>query len=167
MEKTVGLTESSLAMWIGHLLQSFLDHNDLGVLFGEAGTLRIIPKLVRAPDVSFVSWEKMPGRVLPSKPIPDLVPALAVEVISKGNTRTEMSRKLREYFKAGVQLVWFVFPKKRTVRVYTDRKTFTLFAEGQALDGGDVLPGLSLPLVEIFARVPKAEPKPKKPQRRK
>ena len=49
--------------------------------------------LVRIPDVSFFCWDKLPGRVLPSRPIPDLFPDLAVEVLSEKNTREEMERK--------------------------------------------------------------------------
>ena len=158
VEKAMGVTESFLAMHIGFMIQTFLTQHDLGLVFGPDGTVRIMPKLIRAPDVSFVSWDKLPGRFVPKKAIPDLVPDLAVEVISKSNTRGEMLRKLGEYFAAGVQLVWFVFPKKRTVRVYTSPETSTLFAEGEALDGGDVLPGLSLPLVDIFARMPPTTP---------
>lgn len=164
VEKTVGVTESFLAMHLGHLLQLFLDRNDLGLLFGEAGTMRILKRQVRAADVAFVSWARLPTRMLPTKAIPDLVPDLAVEVISKGNTRREMTRRLRDYFKAGVRLVWYVFPKTRTVRVYTAPKASTLFHEGDALDGGDVLPGLSLRVADIFARMP---PPPAKKKRRK
>jgi Uma2 family endonuclease len=51
--------------------------------------------------------------------IPKLAPYLAVEVLGKGNTKREMDRKLKDYFLAGVQLVWFVDPAKRTVEVFT------------------------------------------------
>ena len=98
----MGYTESSLAMWLAHLLQQFLDRNDLGNLAGPDGTLRLMPLLVRMPDISFVRWEKLPGRELPSEPMPDLVPDLAIEILSEGNTPGEMKRKLKEYFITGV-----------------------------------------------------------------
>jgi Uma2 family endonuclease len=50
--------------------------------------------------------------------IPDLAPDLAVEVLSEGNTKAEMVRKVREYFEAGVRLVWLTDPKKRTAREF-------------------------------------------------
>jgi Uma2 family endonuclease len=69
----------------------------------------------------------------------------------QSNTKAEMSRKLREYFEAGVHLVWLVDPRKRTVRVHTAVDHAVLFSEGQSIDGGAVLPGFVLPLNELFA----------------
>jgi Uma2 family endonuclease len=84
-----------------------------------------------------------------------LAPDLAVEVLSEGITQDEMERKLKEYFLAGVRLVWFVEPRKRTVEVFTAPGACTVFTEEQTLDGGDVLPGLRLPVRDFFLRVPK------------
>jgi Uma2 family endonuclease len=80
------------------------------------------------------------------------VPDLVVEVLSQGNTPKEMARKLDEYFGADVRLVWHVNPKKRTVRVYTEREQSTLLRGDETLDGGDVLPGFALSIREWFAR---------------
>jgi Uma2 family endonuclease len=125
-----------------------------------------MPGLVRIPDISFVSWNRLPGRVLPSKPIPDLVPDLAVEVLSKGNTKGEMRRKLKEYFLTGVQLVWFVNPRTRTIQVYTAPDQYVTLAEGQTLDGGNVLPGLALPVSKVFAKMPPAQKKSRRKESR-
>ncbi|MGZ3396067.1 MAG: Uma2 family endonuclease [Isosphaeraceae bacterium] len=54
-------------------------------------------------DAAFTSWERLPGRERPGKPIPDLAPDLAVEILSKSNTKAEMKRKLAEYFQAGTR----------------------------------------------------------------
>src|SRR5206468_1626606 len=83
-------------------------------------------------------------------PILDRAPDLAVEVLSKGNTRAEMDRKLREYFAAGVRLVWLIDPKTRTARVHTSPEEMTRLGEGDTLDGGDVLPGFALPLRDLL-----------------
>ena len=85
--------------------------------------------------------------------IPDLAPDLAVEVLSEGNTKQEMERKLKDYFFAGVRLVWYIDVKKRTVEVYTSPDQGVTLTEGQNLDGGDVLPGFRLPLRQLFARL--------------
>jgi Uma2 family endonuclease len=163
VEKPLGYPESFLALRLGHLIQNYLDQHDLGALAGEAGSTRLMPGLVRIPDVSFISWDRLPGREVPNTPILGLAPDLAVEVLSSGNTKREMDLKVREYFLAGVRLVWLVDPAKRAVRVYTAPDQSVRLTEGQALDGGDVLPGLRLPLREVFARTPKARP----PKRRK
>lgn len=152
VEKTMGLRESYLAWWLGHLLGVFLDEHDLGFCTGADGMTRIAPGLVRIPDLSFISWERVPNHEVPDEPIPDLAPDLAVEVLSKGNTKREMERKLREYFAAGIVLVWYVDPRERTVRVYTAPDQSLLLREDQSLDGGAVLPGFALPLRELFDR---------------
>ncbi len=154
VEKVMGYRESSLTVWLVTLLQNFLTEHDLGNLAGPDGTMRLMPRLVRIPDVSFVRWERLPNRELPDAPIPDLVPDLAVEVLSESNTRGEMARKLKEYFLAGVKLVWFVEPDDRTVRVFTAPDRSVTLTEADTLDGGDVLPGLALPVKQVFAKLP-------------
>ena len=55
-----------------------------------------MPGLVRLPDVSFVSWDRFPTGELPPEPMPNLVPDLAVEILSASNTPADMDRKVRE-----------------------------------------------------------------------
>jgi Uma2 family endonuclease len=169
VEKVMGFLESALAVWIAHLLQEFVNGHDLGFLTGADGTIRLLPRLVRIPDVSFFSWDRVPNREMPTDPIPDLAPDLAVEVLSEGNTEKEMKRKLKEYFLAGARLVWYVDPATRTVTVYTAPDRRVRLSEDQTLSGGDVLPGLALPLRKVFARGsrPKGLPAPKTRARRK
>ena len=89
---------------------------------------------------------------MPAEPIPSLAPDLAVEILSEGNTKAEMERKLQEYFAAGTQLVWYFDPRSRTVTVYTAPDQFTILNESQTLDGGELLPGLVISLHELFER---------------
>lgn len=165
VEKAMGFAESNLAGWMIFLLYQYLADHDLGVLVGADGAMRLMPGLVRIPDVSFVSWSQLPNRTIPTKAIPNLHPDLAVEVLSRSNTKAEMERKLRDYFLVGTQLVWLVNPRKRTVRVYTAPDESRLLQEEESLDGGDVLPGLSLPLREVFAKL-ESKPAPKKPRKK-
>jgi Uma2 family endonuclease len=153
VEKVMGYEESRLTVWLAYFLVDFVRRHDLGIVSGADGTIRLMPGLVRIPDIAFVSWERWPRRKGRREPIPNLAPDLAVEVLSKGNTRKEMERKLREYFAVGVRLVWFVDPRTRSARVYTDPKRSTLLGEDQTLDGGAVLPGFTLSLRELFAEL--------------
>jgi Uma2 family endonuclease len=168
VEKAKGLGESMIAGEVLTEIGVFARQHDLGIPAGADGTVRLLKGLVRIPDVSFLCWDKLPGRVLPSAPIPDLFPDLAVEVLSKTNTPEEMERKLGEYFLAGVRLVWMIDPRKRTAEVYTspDAPAATL-DETQALDGGNVLPGFKLPLAGLFTRLPAAPRKTRSPRKKK
>jgi Uma2 family endonuclease len=126
---------------------------DLGLVTGADGMVRLFPGLVRIPNVAFASWARIPNRRVPTEPIPELVPELAVEVLSKSNTDAEMTRKCGEYFAAGVLVVWLVDPESRTATVYTAPDQSTVLDETQTLDGAPVLPGFSLRLRELFAEL--------------
>lgn len=152
VEKTVGYYESYLAAQLIKFLGNYVDEHGGGIVSGEAGMLRLFPGLIRIPDVAFVSWERLPDDGLSDEPVPDLVPDLAVEVLSENNTDKEMSRKLSDYFKAGVRLVWYVDPRRRSVEVFTSRTSSVTLSEDDTLTGGDVLRGFSLPLRDFFAK---------------
>jgi Uma2 family endonuclease len=164
VEKTVGLQESYVAMKIGTLLNIFVEPRGLGMVTGADGTIQLDINLVRIPDVAFFSLERLPGGDVPEEPIPLLVPDLAVEVISRSNTRKEMDEKLEEYFEKGVRLVWYVRPRSRVVDVYTAPDHFTRLTASMRLDGGDVLPGFSVQVGELFrlSKRPSAKDKEKR-----
>ena len=146
VEKAGGFPESWLAALLAHALIEYLHAHLLGIVAGGGGLLRLAPGLVRAPNISFVSWNRLPGRRVPTEPIPDLAPDLAVEILSCRNTTAEMERKLRDYFSAGTRLVWIVDPSTRSARVYVSPEDFSFVDEHGALEGSAVLPGFRLPL---------------------
>ena len=156
VEKAMGFYEARLAaVLIGFIEQFLREESDLGIVLPPDGMMRLASGLIRIPDVSFLSWERFPDRELPSEPIPDLAPDLAVEVLSRPNTPEEMDRKLKEYFDSGVRLVWYLDPNARTVKVYTAVDRCTSVPEDGTLVGGSVIPGFSLPVSQWFARAGK------------
>lgn len=144
VERAMSYYESRLALLLGHYIESFLELHDLGIVVGADGMMRLKFGQVRIPDLAFYSWSHFSGRILPDEAILSVVPDLAVEVLSDGNTPKEMLRKRREYFGGGTKLVWIVDPEKRTVDVYTSPDDFTTLSEDQSLDGNPVLPGFTL-----------------------
>jgi Uma2 family endonuclease len=153
VEKAMGWQESLLAGVLLHWLHAYLDINHLGVATGADGLTRLFGDTVRGPDVAFVSWDRLPNRRLPKEPIPELVPDFVIEVLSTGNTYSEMSRKRREYFHAGVRLVWMVEPSDRTVAIYRSSTDVTVVREGGTLSGDAVLPGWSINTGDLFAKL--------------
>jgi Uma2 family endonuclease len=147
----MGWKEAFLATWLGYRLQDYLAENDLGAVAGADLAVRLRARLVRVPDLTFLLWENVPADDEEVSQIPDLAPDLAVEVISPSNTPKEMARKRKEYFKAGTRLVWQVYPARKEVEVYTSPARFRTLRMGDALDGGDLLPGFRLPLADLFA----------------
>ncbi len=151
VEKTMGVQEAFLAIAIARVLGDFADRQQLGFILGSDGMARLAPGLVRIPDVSLVLWDQLPKRRVPRIAMLNFAPALAVEVLSPSNTRQEMDRKLRDYFAAGVRLVWYVDPVARRVQTFTAVDQSQLLVEEETLTGGTLLPGFAVPLRELFA----------------
>ena len=153
VEKTVGYQESYLAIFISSLIFNFVQERGLGIVLGADGMSKLAPGLIRIPDVSFIPWERHPNRRIPALPFVPFAPSLAVEVLSPSNTAKEMDRKLKDYFSSGVRLVWYVDPVNRTAEVFTAVGQSIVLGEGEALDGGNQLPGFTLPLATLFAEL--------------
>ena len=153
VEKPPGFRESVLSVAIVVSLRAFVAPRKLGMVAGADGTIRFWPGRVRIPDVAYISWDRLPNRRVPDKPIPEVAPNIVVEVLSENNTKKEMEIKRTEYFRVGVQLVWEIDPDERTVAVYTSPNDVKLLKQSEVLDGGSVLPGYSLRLVDLFAEL--------------
>jgi Uma2 family endonuclease len=154
VEKPVGYWEALIALRLGALLSLFADKHKLGVVSGADTTLRMNSGRIRLPDVSFISFARLPKT---RDPIPSLAPDLAVEVLSDGNTPDEISQKLTEYFQSGTRLAWIIDPRRQIVAVYdnVDAPSIELHAN-ESLTGGSVLPGLSIPIEDLFRNIPKS-----------
>jgi len=154
VEKAVGFRESLLGRRLVVLMELFVYSRNLGILTLPDGMMRLAAGRVRAPDIAFVSWDRIPNRCIPTDPVPDLVPDLAVEILSEGNTPGEMRLKREDYFRAGTVLVWQVDPRRRQVSVYAqvDPPAVVLMATDMLM-GDPVLPGFALPLADLFAEL--------------
>jgi Uma2 family endonuclease len=155
VEKPMGHLESRLAFWLIVAFGKYLEANDIGIATGADGPHRLSSGLVRLPDVAFISYDRIPEEAQAATPMPDWIPNLAVEIIRAGNTQAEMDRKRREYFEAGVQVVWIVDPPTRCVRVFTAADQCTVVTEDEQLDGGIILPGFQLSVHDWFERATK------------
>jgi len=133
-------------------LGDFADAAGLGEVATEIHCI-LAPDIVRVPDVAFIRTENMRKIVDPQKPLP-FAPDLAIEIISPGNTVSEMRQKLDLYFAAGTLLVWWIYPDLQSVEVHHPDRTARMFIMGETLDGGDVLPGLSILVASLFPPEP-------------
>jgi Uma2 family endonuclease len=153
VEKGMGFGESLLACALIQILRNFVIPRNLGIVSGPDGTIRLFSGLTRIPDVTFAAWDRFPDRRIPAEPIPSLAPDLLIEVLSESNTRAEMERKRSEYFAAGVNLIWEFDPRARVVMVYAQDGSISRLDASQSLDGGNVLPGFTLKIGEVFAEL--------------
>jgi Uma2 family endonuclease len=157
VEKTMGFRDDYFGTRIIYLLMSYLEEHNIGAVAGAQGLIRFKLDLVRVPDVSFIRWDSVddPDAIEnPAGAFLEYAPDLAVEVLSPSNTQREMEIKLDEYAKAGVKLVWYVDPERKEVDVFpkANAKRKKTVGLGGTLDGGEVLPGFTLPVAKIFEK---------------
>ena len=135
-------------------LGPFVRRAVIGELLTEAGHLmRRDPDVVLAPDISFVANERIPAGGLPNDGFIPVVPTLAVEVVSPGDLDSEIAAKVEDYLAAGVERVWVVLPKQRTVTIhYPDGTARRIGADGTLTSGdaGFTTDGFELRLDELF-----------------
>jgi Uma2 family endonuclease len=150
MMSPAGSKHGMIALRLGGLLLDFVEPRGLGVVLGAETGFRIAenPDTVRAPDVAFLCKERTGGE------LPDGFfsgpPDLAVEVLSPNDRAGEVFDKVQDWLNAGSAAVWVVDPKTRTVMVYGADRRAVMLTSVDVLTGGDLLPGFSTPVAELF-----------------
>src|SRR5580698_7045599 len=134
---------------IGRFLGNFVEPARLGwVTTNDAGVvLERNPDTVRGPDVAFWSITRQPTCPEGYFEIP---PDIAAEVLSPDDRRKDVRAKIKDYLFYGVALVWLVDPETRIVTVYRGNMKGVELDETETLDGGDVLPGFSCKVADLF-----------------
>lgn len=138
---------SKIAMLIGILIGAYLLKHDIGHLTGADGGY-IVAGERYIPDVAFISYKKIKTLSYREGYVP-IAPDLAVEVISPANSESDMTTKISNYLADGT-VVWRVRPEEKQISVFIAGKKVQHFGVDDALDGGDILPDFSLPVVDIF-----------------
>lgn len=139
-------------------INAFAEAHKLGLCFPD-NTGFLLPGLgdtVRSPDAAFVQVGRLPPDGLGAGWI-GAAPDLVVEILSPNETNSELEEKLRDYRAAGTRLVWVIDPAARAVSVRSTSAPERRVSEGDDLDGGDVLPGFTLPVAALFTRLAKQQ----------
>ena len=109
----------------------------------------------RRPDLAFVSYDRWPRKRLIPRGVDawDVVPDLAIEVVSPSNTADEVNAKVRDYFEAGVRRVWVIYPGTRQVYVHDTESTMQVVGPDGILDAEGFVPGFRITMTELFEDV--------------
>lgn len=127
----------------------YLDAHSVGEVFDSENLFVLSPNIKRAPDVSFLRTERA-KQIDPNADIPG-APDLAVEVLSPNDTVLAMRRKIRQYFAAGAQCVWIIYPETREVEVWKQpSQPQKVLQETDVLEDADLLPGFALRVGALF-----------------
>jgi Uma2 family endonuclease len=136
---------------VSFLIQQFLADHDLGhVIINDGGVIvERDPDTVRGPDISFISYRKVPKGPLPAKYF-ETVPELIIEVRSPSDRWGKILQKVGEYLTAGTEVVCVVDPESETVQLhFADKPTETLSGK-EELSFPNLLPGLRLSIDQFF-----------------
>jgi Uma2 family endonuclease len=136
------------------MLFPFLERTKLGEVFPELRCIFGPPGKTRAyvPDLVYVTRERLTDDFY-LRTAPDL----AVEILSPDQHMVQFMAKIQFYLLHGVRLVWIIDPARGTVAVMAPGEDVRTLAAGETLDGGDVLPGFSVEVADIFSG-PRSQP---------
>lgn len=143
-----GYPHGRAQMWLGYLLTQQIERHGWPLeCAGPTGCLvEEWPDTVRGPDLVVVRTDRSLGRA-------DFVaggPEIAIEILSPGNRRGKIERKVREYLAAGSKLVWVLDPKRRTVTVHRGDAPPVTLSGADRLDAGTLMPGLDITVAQVF-----------------
>jgi Uma2 family endonuclease len=144
------LYHGRVCLLIGRKLGDFVEAHNLGIAASnDSGViLGRNPDTVRGPDVAFWSHETLPQP--PREGYPSVPPNLVVEVVSPSDVFTRVQRKVQDYLRAGVRMVWILVPEDRSVAVFRSGREPIVLSNGETLSGEDILPGFACPVTELF-----------------
>ena len=145
-----GYVHGRVAVRVAHLLMKFVEQERLGDVLGAETGFRLSrdPDTVRAPDAAFVAAARIPEGAA-ARGFAEMAPDLVVEVVSPSDRATDVLDKAQAWLAAGVRIVWVLYPDQRLAIVY-DGAAVAHRGVDDVLDGGEVLPGLQLPVADLF-----------------
>ena len=114
------------------------------------------PSQVRFADASLTFLDRLPGG-RPGDGHSRVAPDVVVEVVSPNDGADEVERKVQEYLRAGVRLVWVAYPETRTVHIFRPNGNDSTIRGDERLTGEEILPGFSVSLDELFGGVESAK----------
>ena len=146
-----GTEHGEIAMLLGSGMINFVRPRRIGrVIGGDSGVfLEKGPDTVREPDIAYISADKLPLDIRVRGYL-EIIPDLVAEIISPSDRPAQIHDKTRMWLSYGVRIVWEIHPERREVQVHQLGQPPTVLGEDDTLDGGDILPGFTLPVRDIF-----------------
>lgn len=144
----VSSEHANITGFLVEFLAPYVRKHDLGRVKIEAG-YQLAGDTLRGPDVSFVSRERERHITDPEKYVP-FAPDLAVEVVSPSESAATIQAKVGDYIRAGVRLVWVIYPDLKEIVVHYPDRTAQILTAEDTLTGGEVIPGFEVPVKVVF-----------------
>ena len=148
VEVPMGFDSSWMGGELYGLARNFVRDNALGIVAPQETGIQVWPDdptRVRKPDLLFIKKGRLPRGPLPSGWL-TVVPDLVVEVVSSNDRVANLHRKIQDYRRAGVPLIWVIFPDPLKAQIYRGTGPVDELGPDDSLDGEDVIPGFRCPL---------------------
>jgi Uma2 family endonuclease len=156
VERNIGAESSLVGLLLMTRVTNYVSANALGFTFTTDCGYQIYPQrpnLVRYPDGSFLRFGRLPNNVVPQGHM-RIVPDLVLEVVSSNDRAIEVQEKIEEYHSVNVPLLWLIYPNLRSIYVYRTGHPVERLGLTDTLTGGNVLPGFSCPVADLFPSPP-------------
>lgn len=136
---------------LSRLLANFVFDHNLGLVVSADPYVRVqgSDHDVRGPDIAFYAIGRIPHNLRASAA--DIAPDFVIEILSPSDRAAAVARKIADWLRAGVRLLWYVDPETGTTSVYHGR-TMTFVQADETLDAADVVPGFTVRLQDIIDR---------------
>jgi Uma2 family endonuclease len=140
-----GRIVANLTIRLGHYV---LTHK-LGAMYAAETGFKLAsnPDTVLAPDIAFIRGPVDDSSESDGDGAPDLV----VEVQSPNGRKAKVEEKAARWLTLGASVVWLIDPKRRTVQIHLSNDDPQTLTEDDELTGGDLIPGFSVRVFEIFS----------------
>ncbi len=116
-----------------------------GTMISEYDTMLSGIQMCR-PNIAYLSDEQIES----TKREQDVIPEFVIEIISDNDSINQVEKKIVEYYKVGVSVVWLVMPEEKSVHVYTARKTVTICTEDNICSANPILPDFKISVNELL-----------------
>jgi Uma2 family endonuclease len=97
---------------------------------------------MRRPDIAYLTKEQIEAADKGT----DVIPEFVIEIISGNDNINKVEEKIGEYYKAGIKVVWLIFPENKSVHVYTSRRNVKICIENDICSAAPVLPEFEIGL---------------------
>jgi len=143
-----------IALRLLFALSTHLEQSRRGVAVHE--TLLIIDAdrdLRRRPDVAYASFDRWPAdQEIPETGDWEVIPDLAVEVVSPNDIFKDVLHKVHEYLRYGVTEVWVISPEEQVLYRYRSPQDVKVMTSEQEILGDPLLPGFRFKLADLLDR---------------
>jgi len=135
---------------LGFTIETWNRQQHLGKTFGSGAGFTLPDTSIKSADVAWIAnvrWEAVPAD--DQRRFAHICPDFVAEIKSPSDSWPDLQQKMHEWRENGCRLGWLIDPENEKIEIYTLDQPYS--GNWKEVSGGDVLPGLTCNLTEVFA----------------